>query len=210
MTEKSRIPRQKADWQEVHRRLAQVAATLAQDQRISPERAAAELEKRARDLALVPPQLPRAAERVEVITFALADERYAVETRYVREVLKLTGCTPVPGAPEFLLGVMNVRGEILAVLDLRQLFGLPRPEATDRTRVLVLGVGRAEFGLLADAAHEVRTLRTDDLLDPPDSVSGNRREYLRGVTAEALIVLDGAVLLRDQRLFIDQSEEMGV
>ena len=80
---------------------------------------------------------------------------------------------------------------------------------TDPTRVLVLGDDRAEFGVLADAAHDITTLRVDEIHAAPDSATGVGREYLRGVTADALIVLDGAALLQDGRLFIDQGDESG-
>ena len=89
-------------------------------------------------------------------------------------------------------------------MDLRTFLGVSGQAVTDLSRVLVLGGDRAEFGMLADAAHEVRTLRLDEILEPPGSVAGAGREYLRGVTQEALIVLDGAMLLQDSRLFIDQ------
>ena len=78
---------------------------------------------------------------------------------------------------------------------------------TDKSRVVVLGHERDEFGVLVDAAHEVVTLRSDDVLDPPGSFAGTSRSYLRGVTADGLIVLDGSAMLRDSRLIIDQSEE---
>jgi purine-binding chemotaxis protein CheW len=107
------------------------------------------------------------------------------------------------------VGVTNLRGDILAVFDLRRFFGLPPGAVTELARVLVLGDDRAEFGVLADEVHEVRALRTGDLLDAPASVAGVGREYLRGVTEEALVVLDGDVLLRDSRLFIDWREGAG-
>ena len=74
---------------------------------------------------------------------------------------------------------------------------------TDLSRILVLGNERIEFGLLVDAAQEVFRLRFEDILEPPGSLQGLGRECLRGVTADALIVLDGALLLQDQRLFIN-------
>jgi chemotaxis signal transduction protein len=81
--------------------------------------------------------------------------------------------------------------------------------ATGAARVLVLGSERAEFGMLADAAREVRAVRADEVLEPPGSLAGAGREYVRGVTKEALVVLDGAVLLQDRRLFIDQDLHTG-
>jgi purine-binding chemotaxis protein CheW len=192
------------DWKQVRERLARVLTATEESLRLSPDRARAVLEERARALARVPPAVTRAAEVIEVVTFALANELYAIETRFVRGVVRLTDYTPLPGAPPFLVGVLNLRGDILAVMDLRTFFNVGGKGLTDLARVLVLGTERPEFGVLADAALEVRTLRIDDVLDAPSSVAGIGREYLRGLTQEALIVLDGAGLLQDKRLFIDE------
>ena len=192
------------DWEEVRRRLARAQAATEECIRFTPAKAREVLEQRARALSRVPVSAVRAGEVLEVIIFALANETYAIETRYVQEVVRFTDLTPLPGAPAFLAGVLNRRGEILGVMDLRTFLGISGQAVTDLSRVLVLGGERAEFGLLVDAAHEVRTLSLDELLEPPASVAGAGREYLRGVTQEALIVLNGAVLLQDERLFIDQ------
>jgi purine-binding chemotaxis protein CheW len=195
------------DWKQVHARLARARQATEESVRLSPERARQVMGERARLLARVPPRAPEAAEVLEVVTFALAGERYAVETRHVREVVRFDGLTPVPGAPDFLAGLLNLRGEILAVFDLRRFFGVADPGRTERERVIVLGGDRAEFGVLADAVHEVTPLRVEMVREPPASVAGAGRDFLRGVTPGALIVLDGAVLLTDRRLFIEQAEE---
>ena len=161
-------------------------------------------------LAQVPPVAPAAAEVLEVVTFTLANERYALETCHTREVVRFSDLTPVPSAPEFLAGLINLRGEIVAVFDLRRFFGLAEQTPSDLLRAIVLGAERGEFGVLADSVGEVMTLRIDEVREAPGSVAGAAREYLRGVTAAALLVLDGAVLLRDGRLCIDQTDEIGV
>jgi purine-binding chemotaxis protein CheW len=195
------------NWDRIRERLARATAATEEALRPSPQRAREVLAERARALARVPAEAPRAAEVLEVVRFELAGEHYALETRHVREVVRLTDLTPVPAAPPILVGVLNLRGEILAVFDLRRFFGLPEGDATEQARVLVLGHERAEFGILADAVQEVQRLRTDEVLEPPATVAGVGREYVRGVTGAALIVLDGAVLFQDRRLFIDQAEE---
>lgn len=197
------------DWKEIHARLARARQATEESVRLSPERAREIMGERARLLARVPPRAPEAAEVLEVVTFALGAERYAVETRFVREVVRLESLTTVPGAPDFLAGLVNLRGEILAVFDLRRFFGVAEAGRSERTRVIVLGGDRAEFGVLADAVYEVTPLRVDEVREPPASVGGAGRDYLRGVTAAALVVLDGAVLLADRRLFIEQTEEAG-
>jgi purine-binding chemotaxis protein CheW len=162
------------------------------------------MDERARSLARAPERVPDAAEVFEVVTFRLAGERYAIEARHVRRVVRLEDPTPVPGTPEFLAGVINQRGEVLAVFDLRTLLGVGAG-ADAPERVLVLGDDRDEFGVVADTVQETVTLRIDEVLEPSGAAGG--RQYLHGVTSDALIVLDGAALLRDEQLVIDQGDD---
>jgi purine-binding chemotaxis protein CheW len=160
------------------------------------------LEERARILARPPPAEVRAADRFELLIFSLSGETYALETRTVREVARFADFTAVPGASPFLLGVTNLRGEILPVFDLRRLAGITPKGLTDISRLLVLGEDREELGLLADEVREVKRMRREEILDPPEELAAIGRALLLGVTKEAVIVLDGAALLRDERLFL--------
>lgn len=168
----------------------------------SPESARAILAERAQLLARVPAEPPGSSEVLTVVTFTLGDEQYAIESRFLLDVVRVTDITPVPGTPAFLAGVTNVRGEILALIDLRKLFGIPVKGLTDLSRIAVLGLEQAEFGLLADAVHEVTTVRRMDLLQQPGPIAGIGPDDLRGVTEKALIVLDGEALLADPRLYV--------
>ena len=202
-------PGRRLDWSEVHSRLASAAAATEAATDLSPERAAAVMDERARVLARVPERMPGPSEVVEVALFTLAGARYAVETRYISKVVRLTDFTPVPGTPGFLGGLLNLRGEILALVDLRAFFGIPASGLTDLSRILVLGVERNEFGIMADAVQEVITLRIDAVLEPPASIPGAGRPFLMGVTVEGLVVLDGGALIGDEDLFVDQGDESG-
>ncbi len=212
MKPKAGEKREILDWGQVRRRLGRALEATEESWRLTPERKRQVLEERARLLAR-PTASPVAnapgSPVLEVVAFTLGNEEYALETRHVREVVRLADWTPLPGAPPFLLGVLNLRGDILAVLDLRSFFGIAGQGPAEGARVLVLGTARAEFGMLADAAREVLAVRTDEVLEPPGSLAGAGREYVRGVTKEALVVLDGEVLLQDRRLFIDQDEDTG-
>jgi purine-binding chemotaxis protein CheW len=211
MTVAHRRPGEVMDWDAIRARLSRLEHSAACALEPTPEQSQAVLEGRARVLASIPIVPPDASAVLTIVTFALGDEPYAIETRHVRRVVRIDDVTltPIPGTPESLTGVINMAGEILAVFDLGRLLGLPRDARAAPARVLVLGTDRDELGLLADAAHEVRALRIDAVLEPPGSLEGFGRNILRGVTADALIVLDGAALLRDPRLFIDQGEESG-
>lgn len=194
------------DWQALRERLARAEAALARVLELSPERAQAVMNERARALARPVTDPAPARDAIEILTFALGRERYAIETRFVREVARLSEFTPVPSAPEFILGIVNLRGEVLAVVDLRKFLGIDSGGVTDLSRVVVLGTEEAELGILADSVDAVERLPPARILEPPVSVAGIAREYLRGVTSDALIVLSGAALLEDERLVVDQSE----
>lgn len=170
---------------------------------LPPERIRALLEERARALAR-PPEPVEPADTLAVVTFALGRERYAIETQYVREVARLREVSPVPGAPDFVLGVANLRGEVLCLVDLRRFFDVPATGLTELSRMIIFGIERVEFGILVDEAFEIVKLRRDDVISSPESISGLGRAYVLGVTREALIVLDGAALLCDPRLYVNQ------
>ncbi|MCA1828649.1 MAG: chemotaxis protein CheW [Myxococcales bacterium] len=167
--------------------------------RPDPEQAGRILEERARILAR-PAAEKSHADQLELLVFTLSGESYALEARSVREVTALADFTPVPGASRHLLGITNLRGEILPVFDLRGLTGLEPTGVTDLSRLVVLGEDRDELGLLADHVGEVRAVAPGEIFDPPETLSAAGRGLLRGVTRDAVMVLDAGAVLRDPRL----------
>lgn len=182
------------DWAEIRRRVEAAGRAVSGVMAPSPERAREVLEERARTLAQ-PAAAPPAADRLELLTFALANEVYAVESRYVIAVFRLTDLSPLPGAEPPVFGVTGWRGELLTILDLRRLLGLSVAALNDLSRVIVIGEARPAFGILADGARELVALPASDVREPPEGVAA-KREYLRGVTPGAVLVLDAGALLR--------------
>lgn len=194
----------KMDWQAMKERMSRAQAALAAAEQLSDEQARAVMDQRARALSEVPEQPPDSTQILEVMTFRLANEKMSIETRYVRGVQHPGDITPLPGSPRFLIGVTNLRGEVLAVMDLREFFGIPAAEDESRSRIVIVGEDQSEFGMMADEVYEINRLHLTDVLSPPGSVSGLGRDCLRGVTKDALLVLDGAALLADERLYVDE------
>jgi purine-binding chemotaxis protein CheW len=182
------------NWAEIGQRVDAVGQELtpAQAER-SPERARALLEARARILAL-PADPAATGERLELVGFSLANEIYALESRYVVQVFRLLDLTPLPGAEPPVFGVTAWRGDLLTILDLRPVLGLPVTALNDLGRVIVVGAERAEFGVLADAVLEMQSVPASEL-GPPGAGQGKPPEYLRGITRDAVLVLDGSRLL---------------
>jgi len=200
MTRTIRQKDKSIDWPSVREQLA--AANRATEEALAPSasRAASILEARARTLAKREATDSGDEARLELVVFTLAREHYAIETRFVREVLRLNSVAPVPGAPDFLLGLTSLRGEILPVFDSRKLFGLAAKGLSDLSRLIVLGEREAAFAILADHVEDVAEIPASAVEHSPHGESA--RAYLRGVTKSALIVLDGALLLSDAALFI--------
>ncbi|MBI5446920.1 MAG: purine-binding chemotaxis protein CheW [Deltaproteobacteria bacterium] len=161
------------------------------------------LRQRARALARVPEREP-AGERLQVVEFLVSSERYGIESAYVGEVYPLKDLAPIPCTPPFVLGVVNVRGRILSVLDLRKFFDLPEKGPSDLNKVLILGDGAMEFGVLADEILGFRSLPADALQPSLPTLTEVRAEYLKGVTRERLVVLDGSKILSDPRIVVHE------
>ncbi|CAK0752921.1 purine-binding chemotaxis protein CheW [Gammaproteobacteria bacterium] len=190
------------DWESIHRRLATVADGISGHLEQSPEVVRRILEARARKAAKAPAK-PDETKQLEILNFALAGETYAIETRYIREVCRLKDLTALPGTPPFLAGVMNLRGQILAIIDLRKVFEFPDRGLTELNRVIVLRGGGNEFGLLADAIEGVRLLAVTALQDCFPTLTGVREKFLKGVTGQMLVVLDGGRMLEDPSLKVN-------
>jgi purine-binding chemotaxis protein CheW len=163
------------------------------------------LRERARLLARENLPEKSARSEVELVVFKLAEENYAVESRYVREVYPLKHLTPLPGAPSFVLGLTNLRGEILSIVDLHTFFELPNQGLSDRSRVIVLRTPKMECGILADSVTGTRRIGVDDLQPALPTMTGIREEYLKGVTGERLIVLDADRLLASPSIIVNES-----
>ncbi len=160
------------------------------------------LRERAQGLARNAENPPDVESLVEVLEFRLAQECYAIETSYVEEVHPLRDLTPLPCTPSFVVGIVNVRGRILPVLDLKKFFDLPEKGLTDLHRIILIRGNDLEFGLLADVIVGVCAISIDKLQPSLLTLTGIRSDYLRGVTAERLVILDVARILADPRLIV--------
>jgi purine-binding chemotaxis protein CheW len=143
----------------------------------------------------------------ELLEFRLAQECYAIETQWVREVSTFKDLTPLPCCPPFVLGIVNVRGRVLPVLDLKKFFDLPEKGLTDLHRIILVSGNDLELGLLADTIVGVRSIPAADLQGSLPTLTGVRSDYLKGVTAERLVVLDLARILADTKIIVHEEVE---
>ncbi|MDH4607668.1 chemotaxis protein CheW [Pseudomonas sp. BN102] len=193
------------DWAQIHERLAEFERRIDSGFAISPEAREERLAARSREWARSTAQEQPDA-WLEVLCFNLGQEVYAVEAQHVSAVLPLPQFTPLPGTPPFVLGIVNVRGHIVSVLDLRVFFELPMEGISDKNFLAVLRGREMEFGLLIDRVQGITRIQRDSLQSGLANLTGIRANYLLGVTPDQWTVLDGARLLGDSSLRIDAAD----
>lgn len=190
------------DWPSIKQRLSRSAAVLeCGAMPISAQRKVEILKARARALARDPYE-QRLGEHLEVIEFVLAYENYALEAALVREVHPLKEITPLPGTPAFVAGIVNVRGQIVSVVDLKRLFELPDKGLADLNKVIILENEQMEFGLLVDAVLGVRRIALQELQPPLPTLTGVRAGYVHGMTQHRMSVLDARKILADPAIVV--------
>jgi len=130
-------------------------------------------------------------EEIKVIVFRLVDEEYGVEVSQVRSIEKMQNITRVPRTPEFVKGVINLRGVVTPIIDLKTRFNLGEETYTDSTRIIIVAVEDMEVGLIVDAANDVIDIPVNSIVQPPAVVGGIQKAYLRGVAKleERLLVM---------------------
>ncbi len=145
-------------------------------------------------------------EVLQWVTFQLEEETYGINVMQVREVLRYTEIAPVPGAPDYVLGIINLRGNVVTVIDTRSRFGLMEGEVTDNTRIIVIESERQVIGILVDSVAEVVYLRSSEIDTTPSVGTDESAKFIQGVSnrdGKLLILVDLNKLLTD-----DEWDEM--
>ena len=192
------------DWAEVRARLEAVQAAGEQAWAPGADETGRILRERALALAAEPGRTQTQDESIEVLEFLLAHEHYAVESSHVREVYPLENLTPLPCTPAFVLGIVNLRGEIVSVIDLRKFFDLPQAGLPDLNKVIVLESGNMVFGILADVILGVRRITLAEIQPSLPTLTGIRDKYLKGITPQRTVVLDAGKLLADEDIVVQE------
>jgi purine-binding chemotaxis protein CheW len=173
----------------------------------TPEEKKNILRARAKNLAQEPESKGEAEECLEALAFRLAHETYAIETRFIREVYPLTELTPLPCTPDYIYGIINIRGQILTIIDMKKFFGLPEKGITNLNRVIVVQEEDMALGILADEIIGILNIPKSDLNTLLPTMTGIHAGYIKGVNGEGIILLDMERFLNDRQLIVH--EEVG-
>jgi purine-binding chemotaxis protein CheW len=140
-------------------------------------------------------------EVLQWVTFQLEQETYGINVMQVQEVLRYSEIAPVPGAPNYVLGIINLRGNVVTVIDTRLRFGLQTTEVTDNSRIVIIESEQQVIGILVDSVAEVVYLRTSEIDSAPNVGTDESARFIQGVSnrdGELLILVDLDKMLTDE------------
>ncbi len=143
------------------------------------------------------------SDTIQVVSFKLGSEEYGVDIAQVQEINRMVAVTHVPRAPQFMEGVINLRGQLIPIIDLRARFGMPRAEHTKNTRIVVTEIGAKRVGMVVDSVSEVLRLPVEDIEPAPEMITGVETEYIRGVGK----IEDRLIILLDLARIISGAEK---
>ncbi len=143
------------------------------------------------------------AKTCQIVTFRLGQEEYGVDIMKVQEIILLGDITRVPEVPDFIEGIINLRGNVIPILDLRKRFKLGHAEKREETRIIVINVNSKVVGVVVDAVSEVLRISLSEIDAPPTTIAGMGKEYLKGMIKlgkRLLIMLDiDKILSQDEQ-----------
>ena len=120
-------------------------------------------------------------ELLQLVSFFIGNEEFGVDILYVQEINRMSQVTKVPNAPDFVNGVINLRGRVIPVIDLRLKFGMPKKEPDKNTRIIVMEVSGKTVGFIVDSVNEVLRISKDVTEPPPELAMGINSEYIKSV-----------------------------
>ena len=149
------------------------------------------------------------ADILQMVSFAVGKEDYGINIETVKEVIKIKSITQLPKTPSFVRGVINLRGDVIPIIDLREKFGLEQEDYTEMTRIIVVDIDDKSIGMVVDSVSNVINIAQSDIEPPPPLVSGLSEEYLKGVgkIGEELIILINIdkILTTDEKIDLSSS-----
>jgi purine-binding chemotaxis protein CheW len=164
------------------------------------------LRERAIELAQPPADAGMPVAESGFMVFTVAGESYGVEVECVRQVCSAADLVGLPCTPPFLAGILNVRGEVVAMVDLKAFFGIPNEGMIEAREAILISARDMTFGLLADSVTGVRSIPVQAIQPVLSTVAGQRSEYLKGIVT-GVMVLDVVRIAADRRLIINEEVE---
>jgi purine-binding chemotaxis protein CheW len=193
-------------WADIRRRIEELDRGILEIQ--EPEELSEVWQRRALDLARSAGRDRDDGEKLTLVVFRIGADRYAVRIGAVQEIQKVGRVTPVSTAPAFVAGVINLRGVILSVIDLRTFLGLEAAAVGERSRIIVAESGGVALGLLVELVEEIADVAAGEVKPPLAPAKGIAEDFVTGIVAlrgQMVVLLDLERVLRNPRIVVDEA-----
>lgn len=178
------------DWEKIHQKLKSNERSLLKNTEAFGDEIKFILKKRADRLSKELKPKDDFQDKIEVLAFQIEAEKYGIEVLFIHKVYLLKDLTPLPGVSPHIIGMINVRGQIVPVLDFRKIFELSATDNTSNQKVIVISVNDATFGLLADEVLGLEAVLVNEIQRDLPTLNGPKVEYINGVTFHQMVILD--------------------
>ncbi|MEA3354621.1 MAG: chemotaxis protein CheW [Campylobacterota bacterium] len=141
----------------------------------------------------------------DMVLFILDGQNYAIEASYVFEVYRYKSITKVPCTPSFIIGVINLRGQIFSINDLRDILGMEISNELKSDKIIMVGNGKVDFGIVIDKIIGEKKIKVSEILEPPKMLPIEKKEFLSGVLLDRTVVLNIAKILDNKSILVDEN-----
>ena len=193
------------NWKAMHQHLANTQQQIDKNFTCSIEQTNKMLHERANELAKKFIISTDKHEGVEIIEFRLGSEHYGIEFTYVTQVFETKNITSLPGTPEFIEGIVNVHGNIICVINLKEFFGLPKLALNDLKCIVIINHDDIKLGILVDAVIGIESIVLNTIQKSLPTLTGIRSKFLTGITHDQKIILNIPKLMVSKELIINDS-----
>ncbi len=161
------------------------------------------LKQRASEISIVYNQEDN-DDYIDILEFTINNDNYAVESKFIEEVYLIKDITEIPFTPNYIIGVISVRGNIFSVIDIKRLFNQQSQEVKNKSKAIILKNNDMEFALLSESVIGITKLKRNDIQARPFTLTGLQTEYILGMTNDKLVILDADKMLSDKKMIINQ------
>ncbi len=191
-------------WANIHRHLGLAPETISNGDALNEDQERQILKKRAQALATEVVSVIEHHNETSVVEFLLGKEHYAIAHKFIREVLPIRDITPLPGTPDFILGIVNVRGEIFSVMDVKRIFGVEGADSPGEQKLILLHNPNMALCILVDGIVGARNLPVDHKSSSLPALGKAGEKYFERVTEDRLIILNGEKILSDPEIIVNE------
>ena len=142
---------------------------------------------------------------IDILQFTLSKEEYGLELNVIREVFPMKDLTPLPCTPGYIAGLFNVRGKIITILDIRELFDLKVTGLSERNNLILIEALGMEAGILTDAIAGISSIPVSEIQASLPTLTDKRREYSKGISRQQVVLLDIPKILSDERIIVEEN-----